>query len=91
MSAAQGLSRESHPHPARSSAELAVPEAGDLDVLGRLGAQVCVGGLDGLEHARNLASGRVHLHRSIICVRSSMLRMHPSSERETPESTEPVS
>ena len=27
---------------ATRSAELAVPEAGDLDVLGRLGAQVCV-------------------------------------------------
>ena len=36
-------------------AELAVPEAGDLDILGGLGAQVCVGGLDGLKHSSNLS------------------------------------
>ena len=36
-------------------AELAVPEAGDLDILGGLGAQVCVRGLDGLKYSSNLS------------------------------------
>ncbi len=42
-------------------AELGVPQARDLDVLGSLGAHVVVGGLDGLEHTGNLASDSVHL------------------------------
>ena len=46
---------------ARNLLELGVPEAGDLHILGRLGAEVGVGGLDGLEHTRNLTSHRVVL------------------------------
>ena len=36
-------------------AELAIPETGDLDILGGLGAQVCVRGLDGLKHSSDLS------------------------------------
>ena len=43
--------------------QLAVPEAHDFDVLGRLGAQIGVGGLDRLKDARNLIGGGVHLLR----------------------------
>mmetsp|Transcript_25630 Transcript_25630/g.81384 ORF Transcript_25630/g.81384 Transcript_25630/m.81384 type:complete len:336 (+) Transcript_25630:54-1061(+) len=41
-------------HAAQDLLELSIPEAGDLDVLGGLGAHVGVGGLDGLEHASDL-------------------------------------
>jgi len=41
--------------------ELAVPQANDLDILGCLGSQVCVRGLDGLEHSGDLAGSGVHL------------------------------
>lgn len=41
--------------------QLCVPEAGDLHVLGGLGAQVGVRWLDRLEHTGNLASGGVNL------------------------------
>ena len=40
--------------------DLAVPDARDLDLLWLLGAQVSVGRLDRLEHARDLAGVLVH-------------------------------
>ena len=42
--------------------ELSVPQTNDLHVLGCLGSQIRVRGLDGLEHSSDLAGARVNLH-----------------------------
>ena len=47
-----------------SLGQLSIPQSNDLHILGGLGSQICIRGLDGFKDSCDLTSSSVNLHRA---------------------------